>query len=289
MYKVTETENIIETNRPGEAGTASSGIMTTVGESLREVQRPTRSLATPNNILNIGHWNVRTMYRGGAAAQIAREMEEYHLDMLGISECRWTGAGRMKLASGQTIIYSGDEAMHEGGVAIMINKQAVKSLMEWTPINKRIITARFYSRYRKMTVIQVYAPHNEREEEEKEQFYQELQETVDECNKNDIIIVMGDLNAKVGSNNNGFERTMGIHGLGIQNENGEKLCEFCQSNGLVIPGTLFPHKDIHKATWTSADGRTHNQIDHLMISGKWRSSVMDTRVQEQTQTVTTTW
>ena len=72
---------------------------------------------------------------------------------------------------------------------------------------------------------------------------------------------------------------MGIHGLGMQNENAEKLCEFCQSNGLVITGTLFPHKDIHKATWTSADGRTHNQIDHLMISGKWRSSVMDTRVQ----------
>ena len=276
---VTETENINETNRPGEAGIASSGIMTTLGESLREAQRPTRSLATPNNTLTIGHWNVRTMYRGGAAAQIAREMEGYHLDMLGISECRWTGAGRIKMASGQTIIYSGDEEMHEGGVAIMISQQAVKSLMEWTPVTKRIITARFYSRYRKMTVIQVYAPHNEREEEEKEQFYQELQETVDGCNKNDIVIVMGDLNAKVGNDNTGYERTMGIHGLGVQNENGEKLCEFCQSNGLVITGTLFPHKDIHKATWTSADGRTRNQIDHLMISGKWRSSVLDTRVQ----------
>nr|KAG5709173.1 hypothetical protein BaRGS_028629 [Batillaria attramentaria] len=173
------------------------------------------------------------MYRGGAAAQIAREMEGYQLDILGISECRWMGAGRMRLASGQTVLYSGDEELHEGGVAIIISQQAEKSLMEWTPISKRIITAQFYTRYRRVTVLQAYAPHNEREEEEKDQFYLELQETLDECNKNDIIIIMGDLNAK----------------------------------------------DIHKATWVSADGRVRNQIDHLLISGQWRSSVLDTKVQ----------
>ena len=83
----------------------------------------------------------------------------------------------------------------------------------------------------------------------------------------------------VGSDNSGYERSMGIHGLGSQNENGERLCEFCEINGLVITGTLFPHKDIHKATWTSANGRVCNQIDHLLISGQWRSSVLDTRVQ----------
>jgi hypothetical protein len=52
----------------------------------------------------------------------------------------------MKMASGQTLIYSGDEVLHEGGVAIMISQQAEKSLMEWTPVNKRILTARFYSK-----------------------------------------------------------------------------------------------------------------------------------------------
>ena len=102
---------------------------------------------------------------------------------------------------------------------------------------------------------------------------------MDGCNKNDITILMGDLNAKVGSDNTGYERMMGKHGLGMQNDNGERLCEFCQLNGLVITGMLFPHKDIQKATWVSADGRVKNQIDHLLISGQWRSSVQDTRVQ----------
>ena len=144
------------------------------------------------------------MYRGGAAAQVAREMEGYKLDILGISECRWTRTGKIKLATGQTVIYSGDEEMHEGGVAIMISQQAERSFMEWTPVNQRIITARFYTRYRKVTVIQVYAPHNERAEEEKEQFYQELQETLDGCNKNDIIIIMG------GPERHGWERQQWI-------------------------------------------------------------------------------
>jgi exonuclease III len=159
------------------------------------------------------------------------------------------------LVARQTLTYSGDEEVHEGGVAISISQQAEKSLMEWTPVNIIIITARFYSRYRRVTIIQVYAPHNEREEVEKEQFYQELQETLDGCSRNDITIIMGDLNAKVGSDNSGYERTMGVHGLGMQNGNGERSCEFCQLNGLVITGTLFPHKNVHKATWVSADGR----------------------------------
>ena len=76
--------------------------------------------------------------------------------------------------------------MHEGGAAIMMNKRSAKSLIEWNPISKRFITARFYSQYRRVTVIQVYATHNERDEEDKEQFYTELQETLDGCSRNDI-------------------------------------------------------------------------------------------------------
>ena len=71
---------------------------------------------------------------------------------------------------------------------------------------------------------------------------------------------------------------MGRHGTGEQNENGELFAEFCTFNDLVIGGTLFPHKTIHKTTWTSPDGKTENQIDQITIGRKWRRSLSDVRV-----------
>ncbi len=89
---------------------------------------------------------------------------------------------------------------------------------------------------------------------------------------------MGDFNAKVGPNNTGYEQVMGIHGLGVMNDNGERFAELCAINNLVIGGSVFPHKRIHKSTWVSPDGVTENQIDHICISKKFRRSLQDVRV-----------
>ncbi|KAL3877467.1 hypothetical protein ACJMK2_035168 [Sinanodonta woodiana] len=64
----------------------------------------------------------------------------------------------------------------------------------------------------------------------------------------------------------------------MMTDNGERLIKFCQENDFVIGGTLFEHKDIHKLTWTSPDGRTQSQIDHSIINGRWKHSLQDVRV-----------
>ena len=88
---------------------------------------------------------------------------------------------------------------------------------------------------------------------------------------------MGDMNAKIGVNNEGLEHVIGKHGLDETNENGERFINLCASQEMVIGGTLFPHKRCHKVTWVSPDQKTENQIDHVAISKKFRRSLTDVR------------
>ena len=100
----------------------------------------------------------------------------------------------------------------------MLTCKVARALMEWNPVNERIITARFYSRFIKTTVIQVYAPTNDYTDEDKDAFYEQLQATWNKAPKHDVKIVMGDFNAKVDESNQGHEEHMGTHGLGVREE-----------------------------------------------------------------------
>jgi endonuclease/exonuclease/phosphatase family metal-dependent hydrolase len=104
-----------------------------------------------------------------------------------------------------------------------------------------------------------------------------LQNTTKSINRKEVLIVMGELNAKVGSSHVGLELIMGKHSLGAMNNNGELFVDFCVSNNLFTGGTIFAHKNCRKASWVSSDHRTQNQIDHLAISRKWRRSLLDVR------------
>ena len=91
-------------------------------------------------------------------------------------------------------------------------------MLEWQPVNERIIRARFYSGFIKTTVIQIYAPTENSSDEEKDTFYDQLQSVYDKTPKHDVKIIMGDFNAKVGMDNSGHEDAMGKHGLGVKND-----------------------------------------------------------------------
>ncbi|KAJ3589791.1 hypothetical protein NHX12_010632 [Muraenolepis orangiensis] len=231
----------------------------------------------------IATWNVRTMYAGGKAAVIAEEMKRYGISLLGLGETRWLQSGQVKLASGETILYSGhpeDSAPHTEGVAFMLSKETQRALISWEPINSRIITAKFQTTHKKINlqVLQCYAPTNDTDDETKDQFYNQLYTIVQARKGKDIMILMGDMNAKIGGNNNGFEPVMGREGLGTMNANGERFAAACADNNLVIGGSVFQHKNIHKAIWVSPDHTTENQIDHICISQKLRHSLLDVRV-----------
>ena len=105
-----------------------------------------------------------------------------------------------------------------------------------------------------------------------------LQSILGKLKEKEMTILMGNLNAKIGADNCGYEEVMGRHSLGKMNENGEMFTDLCASNRLVIGGRVFPHRRIHKATWISPDRRSENQIDHVRIGRILRRSLLDFRV-----------
>jgi len=278
---ITETEDEMqqEEERPAVLQITRDADMTPPGQTRKEARGPRDSLATPKISRKIGTWNVRTMFAIGKTTQVVREMRRYQLDILGISECRWTGSGKVRTNTGETILYSGrQDDNHNSGVAIIMSKDATRTLEEWTPMSDRIITARFWSKHIKTTLIQVYAPTNEADDETKDIFYEQLQSVISQAPRHDAIIVLGDLNAKIGRKLDGEKGIVGNHGLQSErSDNGERFVSLCANNNLAIASTMFPHKKIHLQTWTSPNGLHHNQIDHVAINGQFKNSIYDVR------------
>ena len=232
--------------------------------------------------IKIGTWNIRTMCPTGKTNTIAKEMRAYNLRVLGLAETRWLQAGQTRLATGEVIIHSGhsdEQAHHTEGVALMLSKDGQRALLGWEPVDSRIITAQFRTSQKRvaLNIIQCYAPTNNADDSKKEEFYQKLDDTIRKMSKRDITILMGDMNAKVGPDNSGYEQVMGKHGLGTMNSNGELFANCCAEHNMVIGGTTFPHKKSHKATWVSPDMTTENQIDHICVSKKFRRTLQDVR------------
>ena len=129
-------------------------------------------------------------------------------------------------------------------------------------ISKAIEFVRLQGKPFNITVIQVYAPTSNTKEGKVERFYQDLQDLLELTPKKDVLFIIGDWNAKGGS-----QETPGVtgkFGLGMQNEAGKRLIEFCQENALVIANTLFQQHKRRLYTWTSPDGQHQNQIDYIL-------------------------
>ena len=135
----------------------------------------------------------------------------------------------------------------------MVNKRVRNAVLGCNLKNDRMIPVRLQCKPFNITVIQVYAPTSNAEEAEVEQFYEDLQDLLELTPPKDVLFIIGDWNAKVGS-----QETPGVtgkFGLGVQNEAGQRLIEFCQENTLVIANTLFQQHNRRFYTWRSPDGQ----------------------------------
>ena len=133
-----------------------------------------------------------------------------------------------------------------------------------------MISVHFQGKPFNIMVMQVYAPTSNSEEAEVEWFYEDLQDLLELTPKINVLFIIGDWNAKVGS-----QETPGVtgkFGLGIRNEEVQRLIEFCQF-AQVIENTLFQQHKRRLYTWTSPDGQHRNQIDYILCSQRCRNSI----------------
>ena len=172
----------------------------------------------------------------GKLEVVKQEMARVNMDILGISELKWTGMGEFDL-SDHYIYYCGQEFIRRNGVALAINSRVQNAVLECNLKNDRMISVRFQGKPFNITVIQVFVLTNDAAKGEVERFYENLQDLLELTPKKYVLFIMGDWNAKVGSQE--ILGVTGKFGLGVQNEAGQRLTEFCQENALVIANTLF--------------------------------------------------
>jgi hypothetical protein len=130
-------------------------------------------------------------------------------------------------------------------------------------------------RWCNIIVLNVHGPCEDKGDDLKDSFYEELGLVFDQFPRYEMEIILGDFNAKVGRENI-FKSTIGNESSHeISNDSGVRVVNFDTPKNLVIKSTMFQHRKIHKYTWTSREGNTHNQIDYVLIDRRRHSSILD--------------
>ncbi|GFN92110.1 craniofacial development protein 2-like [Plakobranchus ocellatus] len=167
-------------------------------------------------------------------------------------------------------VSSGRESYVPQGVDIIVDQTASKAIKGYWALSDRVHLVKIAGKPVDLNIIQVYAPTANSNDEDLDKFYNDLDTAKTQCKSQDPLIIMGDFNAKVGTEK--VYDIVGKHGLGIRNEQGEKLIEWCQTNNTIVGNTWFQQFPRRKWTWKSPGDETRNQIDYMMISKRYRNA-----------------
>ena len=173
-------------------------------------------------------------------------MARVNVDILGMSKLKWTRMGEFN-SDDHYIYYCGQESLRRNGVAAMVNKRVRNAVLGCNLKNDRMISVHLQGKPFNIMVIQVYAPTSNAEEAEVEQFYEDLQD----------LLELTPTQKRCPFHYRGQETpgVTGKFGLGIRNEAGQRIIEFCQESPLVVANTLFQQHKRRLYTWTSPDGQ----------------------------------
>ena len=238
--------------------------------------------------MSLATYNVRTLFQVGKFDQLTRQAKELPIDIIAVQEHRWrthSDIDQKWSDDGEFLfIFSSADKNRVGGVGVLVRRKHVGSYRTADKVSDRIIKV-YFEGNPMVTFIAAYAPTENADQASKDKFYQDLSNAISSEPPHNILIVLGDFNARIGpdSHTSNSQCIGNFHYHNATNDNGKRLVELCEQTNIRHVQSRFPQPKKKLWTWThpkefGADGRViHAQLDHILVNAKWIRSVTNCR------------